>query len=254
MDIINESSKETQTELESKPFEIKCPMTVETSCGFVRLVDVMPRHYNDPVIKCDESMVRSARVSYGCGSKGTDADSKLIKFLINHNHGTPLEAIVFTFHIRCPIFVQRHIVKHRIATMNEVSARYTKVKEEWYIPENFRHQSKSNRQASGEDFPKEVSARIGQEFDRMCSEIHDYYNSLLAAGVAREIARTILPQCMYTELYFTINLRSLLNFVNLRNSSDAQWETQEIARAMESIVMQTNPITMKTFRENNPIK
>lgn len=229
---------------------IETPKTIETPCGFVKLVDILPKEYKSDVLKCDEAIVQAARVSYDGTTKGDEADSKLIKFLVKHNHGTPFESIVFKFHIKCPIFVQRHIVKHRMTSMNEISARYVKVSDSWYTPEKFRMQSKSNRQASlEEEINQNNEAR--ELFDDHISEIYTTYEKLLSMGVAREQARSILPQAMYTQFYLTLNLRSLMNLVYLRNSPDAQWETQQIAAAMEDIWKDVAPISYGTFYEKN---
>lgn len=226
---------------------IETPKTIETPCGFVRLVDILPKEYKSETLKCDEAIVQSARVSYNQTSKGDAADSKLVKFLIEHNHGTPLESIVFKFHIKCPIFVQRHIVKHRMTSMNEISARYVKVEDQWYTPEIFRAQSKSNRQASDGNIDEFVNNEIKDLFNDKVSEIYEFYEQLLAKGVAREQARSILPQAMYTQFYLTLNLRSLMNLVYLRNSPDAQWETQQIAKAMEEIWKEVAPVSYGVY-------
>lgn len=230
---------------------IETPQQIDTPCGFVRLVDILPKEYKSETLKCDEAIVQAARVSYNQTSKGDKADSKLIKFLINHNHGTPLESIVFKFHIKCPIFVQRHIVKHRMTSMNEISARYVEVEDSWYTPEKFRSQSKSNRQASGSDLDKEANEIVKIDYELAMQNSYNAYIDLLDKGVAREIARAILPQSMYTQLYLTLNLRSLMNFVYLRNSPDAQWETQQIAKAMEEIWKQVAPVSYEQFSQTN---
>lgn len=218
--------------------------------GFVKLVDIMPSKFDCPVLKADEAIVQSARVSYDQESKGPEQDAKLVKYLIKHSHWTPVEHVVYKFHIKCPIFVQRHIVKHRMTTMNEVSARYTEVKDDWYVPTKFRTQSKSNRQASGPDLE---DTEIVNQYNNFSGHIYEFYKMLISKGVAREMARTILPQNMYTSFYWKIDLRNLLHFCNLRNSSDAQWETQEYAKALEQIVSEYNPISYKTYREMHPI-
>ena len=227
---------------------IETPQHIDTPCGFVRLVDILPKEYKSETLKCDEAIVQAARVSYNQTSKGDIPDSRLIKFLIKHNHGTPLESIVFKFHIKCPIFVQRHIVKHRMTSMNEISARYVEVEDSWYTPENFRSQSKSNRQASGEDLDKEKNDSIKKEYELAMQNSYNAYVNLLDKGVAREQARALLPQSMYTQLYLTLNLRSLMNLVYLRNSPDAQWETQQIAKAMEEIWARVAPVSYSEFR------
>lgn len=226
-------------------FKIETPKEINTECGFVRLVDILPKEYKSEVLKCDEAIVQAARVSYDSTSKGDVADSALIRYLVKHNHGTPLESIIFKFHIKCPIFVQRHIVKHRMTSMNEVSARYVKVEDSWYTPNRFRAQSKSNRQASSDEI-----VEVGDIFDETVKVVYDVYEKLLSMGVAREQARTILPQAMYTQFYLTLNLRSLMNLVYLRNSPDAQWETQQIAAAMEEIWKDVAPVSYETFVSN----
>lgn len=230
--------------------KIETPKEINTECGFVRLVDILPKEYKSEMLKCDEAIVQAARVSYDGTTKGDNADSNLIRYLVEHNHGTPFESIIFKFHIKCPIFVQRHIVKHRMTSMNEISARYVKVEDSWYTPSKFRKQSKNNRQASdnevvsGNDNTREL-------FNYHMGEIYNVYEKLLGMGVAREQARTILPQAMYTQFYLTLNLRSLMNLVYLRNSPDAQWETQQIAAAMEDIWREVAPISYDTFSKKN---
>lgn len=230
---------------------IECPINIDTPCGFVRLVDILPKEYKSENLKCDEAIVQAARVSYNQTSKGDKADSKLISFLVKHNHGTPLESIVFKFHIKCPIFVQRHIVKHRMTSMNEISARYVVVDDSWYTPDNFRAQSKSNRQASEGEIDDFLNQECRETFDETIFSVYEIYKDLLAKGVAREQARSILPQAMYTQFYLTLNLRSLMNLVYLRNSPDAQWETQQIAKAMEDIWSQVAPVSYGIFNEMN---
>lgn len=227
---------------------ITTPMEIVTECGFVRLVDILPKEYESETLKCDEAIVRAARVSYNQQSKGDAQDAKLVKFLMEHNHGTPLEAIIFKFHIKCPIFVQRHIVKHRMTSMNEISARYVTVQEEYYVPKHFRNQSKSNRQASSGNLVDESNDLAIKLFTESCEQSYQTYKKMLELGVAREQARALLPQTMYTELYLTLNLRSLMNLVYLRNSPDAQWETQQIAAAMEDVWKETAPVSYQAFR------
>lgn len=225
---------------------IPTPQQIDFECGFVRLVDILPREYKSDLLKCDEAIVQAARVSYNSESKGEIADSKLVRFLMEHNHGTPLESIIFKFHIKCPIFVQRHIVKHRMTSMNEISARYVRMTDEWYTPKVFRGQSKSNRQASAGEL--EESSVLSVQFEQQMRSAYEFYTFLLDSGVAREQARTVLPQCMYTEFYLTLNLRSLMNLVYLRNSPDAQWETQRVAQALEEIWKRTAPVSWDAFR------
>lgn len=216
--------------------------------GFVKLVDMMPSNYTDETLKCDEAIVRAARVSYNDTSKGSEKDAKLVKYLVDNHHMVPLESVVFQFQIKCPIFVQRHIVKHRMSSMNEISARYTKIEDEWYVPEKLRKQCSKNRQCSSLTNIFEDDSDLIQKLDDACKESYKTYEMLLEQGVSREMARMILPQSMYTVFYWKIDLRNALHFCNLRNSSDSQFETMEFAKAVESIISHTNPISYKAFR------
>ena len=211
--------------------------------GHVELVDMMPSNWKSQKLKADEAIVQAARVSYDGISKGDEKDAKLVKYLIKMNHWTPVEHVVFKFRIKCPIFVQRHIVKHRTTSMNEISARYTEVKDDFYVPEFFRGQSKSNRQASQGQNDYDT-----KDFKIFCQSIYNYYKNLLNSGVSREMARMILPQNMYTEFYWKIDLRNLLHFCKLRNSPDAQWETQQYAQAIENIIKETNPVSYEAYQ------
>jgi thymidylate synthase (FAD) len=239
----------SNTQMYKMTSSIETPKEIETACGFVRLVDILPKEYKSESLKCDEAIVQAARVSYDGESKGDKADINLVKYLIKHNHGTPLESIIFKFHIKCPIFVQRHIVKHRMTSMNEISARYVKVEDSWYTPTKFRMQSDlRNKQASGSELDEEQNAVAIELYNKAIQETYNTYETLLDRGVSRELARSVLPQAMYTQFYLTLNLRSLMNLVYLRNSPDAQWETQQIAAAMEEIWSQVAPVSYETFR------
>jgi len=148
--------------------------------GFVRLVDSMGD---------DKSVVRAARVSYGKESKGEEADRKLIQYLMEHNHGTPFEHIVFTFHVRCPIFVARQWFRHRIGSFNEISGRYTELDTGFFVPTALRENQNDNHQASIEgDFSDEEIESMMREWNYALEIVEDTYNSLLEKGLAREQA------------------------------------------------------------------
>ncbi len=205
--------------------------------GFVRLIDFMGG---------DETVVLAARVSTGKGLKGEEQDRKLINYLMQHKHETPFEHSVFQFHISCPLFVARQWFRHRVASYNERSGRYVEYEDEFYLPERLRLQAKSNKQASefGE-IPNE------QELLRMIQEtyelVYERYKKLLAAGVARELARSVLPLSLYTQFYWTINARSLMNFINLRADVGAQWEIRQYAEAIAKIFKAKMPWTWEAF-------
>ncbi len=195
--------------------------------GFVRLVDTMGD---------DMAVVRAARVSYGNESKGEKADEKLIHYLMQHNHGTPFEHIVFTFHIKCPIFVARQWFRHRIGSFNEISGRYTELATEFFVPTTLRENKTANHQASIEgDFTDDEIQSMLSEWNYALEIAESTYESLLEKGVAREQARAVLPMGTYTEFYWTVNLRSLFNFIRLRTADDSQAEMREYADTIQAI-------------------
>ena len=205
--------------------------------GFVRLVDFMGG---------DQGVVDAARVSYGGVSKGAEADKKLIAYLLTHDHGSPFEHSVFKFHIKAPIFVARQWFRHRMASYNEVSFRYTEVKDSFYMPSLWRGQDKKNKQSST------AAAELDQEALREMFKAHvdgalAAYKKMIAAGVAREMARMVLPVNLYTEFYWTVNARSLMNFVSLRADVHAQWEIQQYGEALARAFRETMPWTFEAF-------
>ena len=207
--------------------------------GFIRLVDAMG---------CDMSVVRAARVSYGNDSKGEDADLKLIHYLMKHNHGTPFEHIVFTFHVKCPMFVARQWFRHRIGSFNEISGRYTELDTGFFVPTTFRKNNNENHQSSVEgDFTSQETESMLNEYNYALEIMESTYKSLLDKGVAREQARAILPLGTYTEFYWTVNLRSLLNFIRLRTAEDAQAEMQQYANLIHSIAEEKAPWCFEAF-------
>ena len=209
--------------------------------GFVRLVDVMGN---------DQAIVQAARVSYGEGTKTVREDSALIDYLMRHQHTSPFEMVEFKFHVKAPIFVARQWFRHRTASVNEISARYSVIKDEFYVPEKFRKQSKVNKQAS-EGFLEEPDNSYSEDIYRYSVEkSFEHYNSLLKLGVSRELARAVLPVSTYTEFYWKQDLHNLLHFLKLRLSEDAQFEIREYAKAISEIVKEMVPITWKAFEEH----
>jgi len=193
----------------------------------------------------DTGIVNAARVSFGKRIDSIEEkDRKLIKYLLEHDHGTPFEHNSITFLVKAPIFVARQWFRHRIASFNEISGRYVEVKEEFYIPKEFRKQSTNNRQASieGNELDNERANLI---YVKTVKESFENYKELLALGVAREQARGVLPLNTYTEFYFTCNLRALLHFIKLRDHKNAQWEIQQYAKAMKEMAKEIFP---ETFR------
>jgi thymidylate synthase (FAD) len=206
--------------------------------GFVRLVEFMGG---------DRGVVDSARVSYGGKSKGEEADRKLIAYLLKHQHMTPFEHSVFKFHVSCPIFVMRQWIRHRMASYNEVSYRYTEVKDEFYVPEKWRVQDVKNKQGSLASAELD-HAEMSRAFTEQVRAALACYKKMIEAGVAREMARMVLPVNLYTQFYWTINARSLMNFVTLRADSHAQWEIQRYAEAIAGFFQAKMPWTYEAFR------
>ncbi|MDI3524491.1 MULTISPECIES: FAD-dependent thymidylate synthase [unclassified Kosmotoga] len=206
--------------------------------GFVRLVEVMGD---------DFSAVQAARVSYGKGLTTPERDKKLIFYLMEHGHHSPFEHIIFKFHIKLPIFVMRQLVRHRIASINERSGRYTEFSDEWYIPERIRTPDKVNRQGSVFVDDDDLNSEGIRLIEKTIEKTYQAYKRLLEMGVARELARIVLPTSMYTECYWTINARSMMNFLNLRADSHAQYEMQQYALAVAKIFKSKCPVTYEAF-------
>lgn len=205
--------------------------------GFVRLVG----SYGD-----DARIVEAARVSYGNGTKTKREDQALINYLMRHEHMSPFEMVDFTFHIKAPIFVARQWFRHRTASVNEISARYSVMKDEFYEPHQLRGQSKTNKQGS-EDTIIEDGFLVKEAYDYA----YEYYEMLIADGVAREQARMVLPVGMYTEFYWKQNLRNLLHFVKLRIDGHAQKEIRDYAQAIYGMIRKVTPIACEAFDEHH---
>ena len=216
--------------------------------GFVRL----DNHMAD-----DLSVVNSARVSFGKKTDTiSDADKGLINFLMREHHGTPFEHNSFRFHIKVPIFVAREWFRHRIGwSYNEYSARYSEMPDEWYTPEVDAVRTQVGKPGSYtfEPMDEPIARDMRVAMDESVGHSYRTYNYLLKKGVAKELARTVLPVGMYTEFYATCNARSLMNFVALRNDPNAQYEIRVAAEAVECIFAGIMPITYDAFTNNGRI-
>jgi thymidylate synthase (FAD) len=216
----------------------------------------------------DIGIIRSARVSYGGDTtEFGDKEFKLLKYLLNNKHESPFEHNSMTFRVKAPIYIIRQWMRHRVGvSYNEISARYTEVKNEFYIPSDFRKQAKDNKQMStsdtvelmnGMDFSSDIAVnvdgrglvRIQEVLENTIEQNLLVYHEMIKAGVSREQARGILPTCIYSEFYFTCNLRSLLHFIGLRSHSHAQWEIQQYSNAMRAIATTIFPYTFKALEE-----
>lgn len=203
--------------------------------GFVELVDHMGS---------DSRIVDSARRSYGEGTKHVSSDRNLLRYMLENGHTSPFESCVLTFHIRTPIFVARQWMRHRTWSYNELSARYSVMPDEYFVPETARLQSSVNKQASeGEMDDEEL---IGT-FHAATYHVREVYDKALEKGMSRELARTILPVSQYTDFYGTVNLHNLFRFLKLRNHPHAQPEIRVYARAIEHIVSELYPISYEAY-------
>ena len=212
--------------------------------GFVRLVDYLGG---------DERIVQAARVSYGKGTKTVREDRGLINYLMRHMHTSPFEQVILTFHAKMPIFVARQWVRHRTARLNEISGRYSIMKDEFYVPDPavIRRQSTQNRQGRDEEaLTPELCARVADLILKDQSLLYSDYESMLEDDIARELARINLPLSLYTEWYWQIDLHNLFHFIQLRTDPHAQWEIQEYGRALAKCAKAVSPMAYGAFEEN----
>ena len=211
--------------------------------GFVRLIDYMGS---------DESIVQSARVSYGRGTKQLLQDRGLIRYLMRHKHTTPFEMVEFKFHVKLPIFVARQWIRHRSANVNEYSGRYSVMKEEFYVPkaEDVRFQSTLNKQGrSAEEVPDELKEKLLEHLKESQTAAYQKYSEFVDTGLAREIARINLPLSLYTEWYWKIDLHNLFHFLRLRMDPHAQQEFREYAKIMAEMVKTVCPLAYEAFMD-----
>lgn len=227
--------------------------------GFVRYIDHMGS---------DQRILEAARISYKSPSKGEEADKKLLAYLWKNKHTSPFEMVKLTLNIKMPIFIMRQYVRHRMQNLNEVSARYTELPNEFYFPKSWRPQDTKNKQGSietegwnpdivpiipnldfnGNPFPG-GNEKASELFMRTCAMCYDTYQKLLNAGVAREMARMCLPVNIYTEIYACWDLKNLLHFITLRDDGHAQSEIQEYGKAIKQICQELFPWTMEAFEK-----
>ena len=206
--------------------------------GFVRLVEVMGD---------DRAIVQAARVSYGEGTKSFREDRALIDYLMRHRHTSPFEMVVFKFHVKAPLFVVRQWFRHRTASVNEISGRYSVLKEEFYEPEAWRRQAKRNKQGSEGALLDEEATALLKETE---ARAYAAYQALLEKGVAREMARMVLPLNLYTEFYWKQDLHNLFHFLKLRLAPEAQWEIRQYAKAIAQMVKAHVPMAWESYEEH----
>ncbi len=212
--------------------------------GFVRLVDYLGG---------DARIVQSARVSYGEGTKSVREDRALIDYLLRHEHTSPFEQVIFTFHVKMPIFVARQWIRHRTARLNEISGRYSVMRDEFYLPRPFevRLQSRTNRQGGSDaEVPAELRAAVIAALERGQGDTYRAYEGLLEDGIARELARINLPLSLYTEMYWQIDLNNLFHFLRLRMDWHAQYEIRAYGDVMARLVQAVCPMAFEAFEEH----
>ena len=222
--------------------------------GFVRVIDYMGS---------DQSIVQSARVSYGQGTKKLRQDQGLINYLMRHRHTTPFEMCEIKFHIKLPIFIARQWIRHRTANVNEYSARYSVLGKEFYVPsrENLCTQSETNKQGRAETLSDSEANRVLEIIKDDSLRCYDHYEEMLNTdpegnildanrqGLTRELARMNLTLNYYTEWYWKIDLHNLLHFLALRVDSHAQYEIRMYAEAMLDIVKAWVPLAYEAFKD-----
>ena len=209
--------------------------------GFVCLVDVMGD---------DSSVVQAARVSYGEGTKKVSDDRTLIRYLVRHRHTTPFEMAEIKLLVRVPMDCWRQWIRHRTASVNEYSTRYSLAIDaaQSTRPDEWRTQAAGNRQGSGDILPEDVGVRLTEQESALQNHLRAVYQERVDAGVAREQARKDLPLSTYTEAYWKVNLHNLLHFLALRMDDHAQLEIRQYAVAIgEKIVRLLFPVVWEAF-------
>ena len=210
--------------------------------GFVRLVDSMGG---------DDAIVQAARVSYGQGTSKVSQDRGLIRYLMRHRHTTPFEMVEFKFHCKMPIFVARQWVRHRTANINEYSLRYSEARDEFYFPdpEHIQFQSALNKQGRSGEVPLELKQKVLDYFKEISERSFTMYQELNEEGIARELARSLLPVNIYTEWYWKNDLHNLLHFIGLRSDSHAQYEIRVYSDAMAESVKVVAPFAWEAYQD-----
>jgi thymidylate synthase (FAD) len=220
--------------------------------GFVRYIDHMGT---------DERICEAARISYRAPSKGKEQDQKLINYLWKNKHTSPFEMVKLTLNIKMPIFVMRQYVRHRMQNLNEVSARYTELPSEFYIPTEWRRQDTKNKQGSivEENFNPiiallDLDRSVNYETATLalkehCRRSYALYQDMLRNGISREMARMVLPINIYTEIYACWDMKNLLHFITLRDDGHAQEEIKEYGRVIRSICKELFPMTMNAYEK-----
>jgi thymidylate synthase (FAD) len=213
--------------------------------GFVRL---------DGAMASDLSVANSARVSFAKRKEVMDeSDEGLIRFLMRDRHGTPFEHNAFRFHVRCPLFVAREWFRHRVGSFNEESARYHQLEGDFYVPapDDVRSQVGKPGAYTFERVPPDVADGVRIDLSEHYERAYRLYRELIDRGLAKELARCVLPMGTFTQFYWTVNARSLMNFISLRAADTAQLEIRRYADAVEELFAEQMPVTHAAFVAND---
>ena len=217
--------------------------------GFIGLIDHMGN---------DSAIVQGARVSYGAGTKKVSEDRGLIRTLLRNGHTSPFELCEVKFHIKTSLFVMRQLVRHRMANLNEYSGRYSVMQDEFYVPpkDYLQPQSTTNKQGRAGELKDEHKEWITSALEKHNKSSYELYESLLNSneeigypGLSRELARTVLPVSIMTELYWKCDLNNIFKTLRLRDDSHAQQEIQDLAKAMYSLIKPLFPIACEAYED-----
>ena len=215
--------------------------------GELRLLDFMGK---------DLHVVNAARQSFGWRSEElTKADKGLIGFLMRERHGTPFEMVQFMFQVKCPIFVAREWMRHRWGSFNEYSGRYTKMMKEFYVPTTAQCRTQTGKPGSYkfESLPLNKATSVQTMIIQSDEDQWGRYETLLEMGVAKEVARMVLPVNQYTQFTWSVNLRALFNFISLRSDESAMWEIRQYSQAIEPMIKEIVPYAWEAFEKNGRI-
>lgn len=225
--------------------------------GYCRYID----HFGS-----DLRIVETARISYKSPSKGEEQDKKLLTYLYKNHHSSPFESCNITFNIKMPIFVMRQFVRHRTFRLNEWSGRYSELADDFYIPKSWRPQDTKNKQGSieTENWNPEYKWLVPNQYgtagmtfkddatnmlNKVCNMAYKTYEELLSIGIAKEMARMVLPVNLYTEIYVNCDIKNLMHFFTLRLDPHAQWEIREYAQAMYDIFAELFPWCAEAYKK-----
>lgn len=211
--------------------------------GFIRVIDYMGD---------DAAIENAARMSYADGTRKTSETRDLLRYLMRHRHSTPFEMCEIKFHVRLPIFVARQWIRHRTANVNEQSARYSEMRDEFYVPDaaQLSKQSTINNQGRGEALSFDDASAVLRMLYADARRAHDDYGDMMRTyDLSREVARISLPLGTYTEWVWKIDLHNLFHFLSLRADRHAQWEIRQYAEAMFTIVKGWVPIAAEAFED-----